>query len=144
MDWNYPINKYFELTEEQQDECIVELAKFYSKRFISALAGFGLNIESKAAMTTVVGSFLTLENAIYTAEVVLTCTTLTSVPGSGLEPTEYYSIRTYSFAYNKGGIAAGDNPHNVIIDIDTNLGTFELLILHRLKCGKDMGTPQSR
>jgi hypothetical protein len=35
MDWNYPINKYFELTEEQQDECIVELAKFYSKRFIS-------------------------------------------------------------------------------------------------------------
>lgn len=84
------------------------------------------DIFTSAAMTTVVGSFLTLENAIYTAEVVLTCTTLTSVPGSGLEPTEYYSIRTYSFAYNKGGIAAGDNPHNVIIDIDTNLGTFEL------------------
>lgn len=84
------------------------------------------DIFTSAAMTTVVGSFLTLENAIYTAEVVLTCTTLTSVLGSGLEPTEYYSIRTYSFAYNKGGIAAGDNPHNVIIDIDTNLGTFEL------------------
>jgi len=84
------------------------------------------DVFTSAAMTTVVGSFLTLENAIYTAEVVLTCTTLTSVPGSGLEPTEYYSIRTYSFAYNKGGIAAGDNPHNIIIDIDTNLGTFEL------------------
>jgi len=84
------------------------------------------DVFTSAAMTTVVGSFLTLENAIYTAEVVLTCTTLTSVLGSGLWPTEYYSIRTYSFAYNKGGIAAGDNPHNVIIDIDTNLGTFEL------------------
>jgi hypothetical protein len=84
------------------------------------------DVFTSAAMTTVVGSFLTLENAIYTAEVVLTCTTLTSVLGSGLEPTDYYSIRTYSFAYNKGGIAAGDNPHNVIIDIDTNLGTFEL------------------
>lgn len=81
---------------------------------------------TSAAMTTVIGSFLPLENAIYTAEVILTCTTLTSTPGSGLEPTDYYSIRTYSFAYNKGGVASGDNPHNVIIDIDTGLGTFEL------------------
>ena len=84
------------------------------------------DIFTSAAMITVVGSFLTLENAIYTAEVILTCTDLTNVPGSGLEPTNYYSIRTYSFAYNKGGIAAGDNPHNIIIDIDTGLGTFEL------------------
>lgn len=35
MDWNYPVNKFFELSEEEQNECIVELAKFYSKRFIS-------------------------------------------------------------------------------------------------------------
>lgn len=35
MDWNYPVNKFFELTEDKQDECIVELAKFYSNRFIS-------------------------------------------------------------------------------------------------------------
>jgi len=35
MDWNYPVNKFFELNEEQQNECIIELAQFYSKKFIS-------------------------------------------------------------------------------------------------------------
>lgn len=35
MDWDYPVNKFFELTEDQQNECISELAKFYSKKFIS-------------------------------------------------------------------------------------------------------------
>lgn len=35
MDWDLPVNQFFTLSEEKQNECISELAKFYAKRFVS-------------------------------------------------------------------------------------------------------------
>jgi len=78
-----------------------------------------------AAMTTVVGSFLTLENSVYSVEVILTVSSFLVV-GPNYLPDRTYSMSTYSMVTNIAGTATGDNPCNLIIDIDPGTGPFEL------------------
>ena len=77
------------------------------------------------AMTTVVGSFLTLENSVYSVEVILTVSSFLLV-GPNYLPDRTYSMSTYSMVTNIAGTATGDNPCNLIIDIDPGTGPFEL------------------
>lgn len=35
MDWNYPVNKFFELPNEKREEYVLELAKHYFKHSVS-------------------------------------------------------------------------------------------------------------
>ncbi len=83
------------------------------------------DVFTSAAMTTVVGSFLTLENSVYSAEVILTVSSFTVV-GVDLQPFRTYSMSTYAILTNIGGTATGDNPCNLIIDVDPGTGPFEL------------------
>jgi hypothetical protein len=83
------------------------------------------DVFTSAAMTTVVGSFLTLENSVYSAEVILTVSSFTVV-GVDLQPFRTYSMSTYAIITNIAGTATGDNPCNLIIDVDPGTGPFEL------------------
>lgn len=83
------------------------------------------DVFTSAAMTTVVGSFLTLENSVYSAEVILTVSSFTVV-GVDLQPFRTYSMSTYAILTNIAGTATGDNPCNLIIDVDPGTGPFEL------------------
>ena len=49
-----------------------------------------------------------------------------NVTAGGLEPNNGYSIKTYSYIVNVNGTATGENPHNIIIDVDNGLGVFSL------------------
>jgi len=80
---------------------------------------------TSSSMIATVGQFLTLTNAFYSVDVQLTCMTV-NVTMSGLEPNNGYSIKTYSYIVNINGVASGENPHNIIIDVDNGLGVFEL------------------
>lgn len=80
---------------------------------------------TSSSMIAIVGQFLTLTNAFYSVDVQLTCMTV-NVTMSGLEPALGYSIKTYSYIVNINGVASGENPHNIIIDVDNGLGVFEL------------------
>jgi len=82
-------------------------------------------IFTSSSMIATVGQFLTLTNAFYSVDVQLTCMTV-NVTMSGLEPALGYSIKTYSYIVNINGVASGENPHNIIIDVDNGLGVFEL------------------
>jgi hypothetical protein len=83
------------------------------------------DVFTSAAMTTVVGSFLTLENSVYSVEVILTVSSFTVV-GVDLQPFRTYSMSTYAIITNIAGTATGDNPCNLIIDVDPGTGPFEL------------------
>lgn len=74
---------------------------------------------------TLVGSFLTLPNSVYSAEVILTISSFIIV-GSEYRPDRTYSMSTFSMITNVSGTATGDNPHNLIMDIDPGTGPFEL------------------
>ena len=80
---------------------------------------------TSSSMVATIGQFITLTNALYTADVQLTCMTV-NVTAGGLEPDRYYSIKTYSYIVNINGTASGENPHNIIIDVDNGLGVFQL------------------
>lgn len=86
---------------------------------------YAKEIFSSSSMIATVGQFLTLTNAFYSVDVQLTCMTVNSTI-SGLQPNNGYSIKTYSYIVNINGVAIGENPHNVIIDVDNGLGVFQL------------------
>lgn len=80
---------------------------------------------TSSSMIATIGQFITLTNAFYTVDVQLTCMTV-NVTAGGLEPDRGYSIKTYSYIVNIAGTATGENPHNIIIDVDNGLGVFSL------------------